>query len=274
MRKVLFASVLILAFTLTLFAQEDKATDEELALIKQAALDYVDGFYAGDGDRVAKGVHPSLQKVTIRKMSNGRETFDFSDQELLVEAAKGNVMKIPLERRNVEVTVFDVFENIAAVKIDSLMFEDYANIAKINGEWRVINVLWGMTGTNLPETTEEDREAIEQASLDYIDGLFEGNGARVEKGMHPTLHKVAVRRLRNGREFFYRIDRHRLVEIANAGFDKKPAEERKIKVSIFHTFKNIATVKIDSVDFVDYAHVVKINGQWQVINVLWANKQT
>ena len=61
-----------------------------------------------------------------------------------------------------------------------------------------------------------------------------------------------------------------LKEYAAAGLGGKPAAERKIEVTIFDVYDNIATVKIDSADFLDYAHMAKINGEWKIINVLWA----
>ncbi len=42
-----------------------------------------------------------------------------------------------------------------------------------------------------------------------------------------------------------------------------------MKVKIHAAFANIATIEIDSADFLDYAHVAKIDGKWKIVNVLW-----
>lgn len=272
MKKVLFIGILVAVFSLDAIARDDVDIEKEKAAIKQAALDYVDGAYAGEADRVDKALHPGLQKVVVGKLGNGRELFSFMGKGQLVEGTKVGFIKRPPEERNIEVTIYLVYKNIAAVKISSAMFIDYAHIARINGEWRVVSVLWAMQNPPPQSVTEEDKAAIVQAGLDYVDGYFEGSGERNEKGVHPSLHKAVVRQLPNGREFLYRIDRHTLIEITSSGMGKLPAEERNVSVEIFDTLGNIATIKVPSAKFMDCAHVAKINGEWKIINVLWAPK--
>jgi len=40
-------------------------------------------------------------------------------------------------------------------------------------------------------------------------------------------------------------------------------------MTILDIYHQIATVKVISFDFVDYCHVVKYNGEWKIINLLW-----
>ena len=101
--------------------------------IEKAALDYVDGFYECDADRVARGVHPSLQKVVVESIPGGRELLDFMDQAILTELARLGVGKKPPQERKIEVGILDVHENTAVVSIDSVDFLDHAQVAEING---------------------------------------------------------------------------------------------------------------------------------------------
>jgi hypothetical protein len=41
-----------------------------------------------------------------------------------------------------EVTILDRYNNAAVVKIVASDWIDYLEVAKINGEWKIINVLW------------------------------------------------------------------------------------------------------------------------------------
>jgi len=41
-----------------------------------------------------------------------------------------------------EVTILDRYNNAAVVKVVASDWIDYLEIAKINGEWKIINVLW------------------------------------------------------------------------------------------------------------------------------------
>ena len=120
------------------------------------------------------------------------------------------------------------------------------------------------------ETADADKAAIEQTALDYVDGFYAGSAERLDKALHPNLQKVTLRQLPNGRDMLdFNGAAYNLKEYAASGLAQKPAAERKIKVTVLEVYQNIATVKIDSADFLDYAHVAKINGEWKIINVLW-----
>ncbi len=61
-----------------------------------------------------------------------------------------------------------------------------------------------------------------------------------------------------------------MVELARLGIGKKvPEDKRNIKVFILDVFKNTASVKTVSLEYVDYLHLAKFNGQWKIKNVLW-----
>jgi len=46
------------------------------------------------------------------------------------------------ERQQKDVTVLDVFENAASVKVVASDWIDYLHMAKFNGRWVIVNVLW------------------------------------------------------------------------------------------------------------------------------------
>lgn len=41
-------------------------TDADRAAIRQAALDYIEGWYAGDAERMTRAVHPELAKRIVQ----------------------------------------------------------------------------------------------------------------------------------------------------------------------------------------------------------------
>jgi len=135
------AMLCLLAWPLS--AQAGEVGDADKAAIKQAALDYVDGFYSSSVERLDRALHPNLQKVTLRTLPGGQTMLDFNGAAFnLKEYAAAGLGGKPAAERKIEVSIFDVFDNIATVKIDSADFVDYAHVARINGEWKIINVLW------------------------------------------------------------------------------------------------------------------------------------
>jgi len=42
------------------------------------------------------------------------------------------------------VTILDIFEGTASVRVDAATWIDYMHIASANGRWQIINVLWAL----------------------------------------------------------------------------------------------------------------------------------
>lgn len=138
---LVLATVCLLAWPLC--AMSGEVSDADKAAIKQTAMDYVDGFYSSSPERMDKALHPNLQKVTLHTLPTGRTLLDFNGVAAnLMEYASAGLGSKPEDQRQIEVTILDVFDSIATIKIDSADFLDYAHVAKISGEWKIINVLW------------------------------------------------------------------------------------------------------------------------------------
>ena len=118
--------------------------------------------------------------------------------------------------------------------------------------------------------TAADSNGIRQAALDYIEGYYEGDGARMERAVHPELAKRIVRTNEQGRYMLSQMSAMTLVLGTRAGGGKDtPVAQRRKDVTILDIYRNAASAKIDASDWVDYLHLAKWNGRWVIINVLW-----
>ncbi|HSF41422.1 MAG TPA: nuclear transport factor 2 family protein [Thermoanaerobaculia bacterium] len=114
-----------------------------------------------------------------------------------------------------------------------------------------------------------DREAIRQTALDYIEGYYEGNGERMERALHPELAKRIVMS-RDGLSMLQNMGSSQLIAGTKLGGGKgTPKDKQRKEVKVLDVFENAASVRIDATDWVDYLHVVKWNGRWVIVNVLW-----
>ncbi len=115
-----------------------------------------------------------------------------------------------------------------------------------------------------------DSAGIRQAALDYIEGYYEGDGARMERAVHPELAKRIVRTDQNGRSQLSQMSAMTLVAGTRAGGGRDtPAAERRKDVTILDIYQNAASAKIYASGWVDYLHLAKWNGRWVIVNVLW-----
>lgn len=116
--------------------------DDSLA-IRQTALDYIDGWWEGNAERMARALHPELAKRIVMTDSTGKQLLrDMTASELVYGTGNGGGTRTPPDRRRNAVTILDVFHNAASVKVDAGGWVDYMHLARWNGRWVIVNVLW------------------------------------------------------------------------------------------------------------------------------------
>ena len=115
---------------------------ERDAAIKQAALNYVEGWYTGDAERMRKALHPKLAKRWIKTLESGEVNLIEMTSEQLVESARKRKGETVPDGQKIEVIILDVYKKMAAVRVNSPWFVDYVHLANWNGEWLITNVLW------------------------------------------------------------------------------------------------------------------------------------
>jgi hypothetical protein len=119
------------------------ASAADQAAIRQTALDYIEGWYAGDGDRMARALHPDLAKRMVHPDGAGKSVLDQMGAEKLVQGTRRGFGKdTPPARQQKDVTILDVFGGAASVKIVASDWIDYLHMARFDGRWVIINVLW------------------------------------------------------------------------------------------------------------------------------------
>lgn len=133
------ASVQALAFG-SLQAQ----TSADTAAIRATALNYVEGWYEGNADRMTKALHPELVKrIVVRDTTTGKSMVQGMGTSVLVNSTRhGYGKETPKERQQKDVLVLDVFGNAASVKAVMADWIDYMHMAKVDGRWVIVNVLW------------------------------------------------------------------------------------------------------------------------------------
>jgi hypothetical protein len=111
--------------------------------IRQAALDYIEGWYDGNAERMERAVHPDLAKRIINADQRGRSVLGHQSAMTLVQnTRRGGGKETPAAERRTDVRILDIFGNTASVRVDADRWIDYLHIAKWNGRWLIINVLW------------------------------------------------------------------------------------------------------------------------------------
>src|SRR5262245_54197619 len=114
-----------------------------------------------------------------------------------------------------------------------------------------------------------DRAAIRQAALDYAEGYFEGSGERMERAVSPLLSKRGLMTRPGVAAFLVQMNAETLIEAARQGGGKLPPDERRLTVEVMDVTGEVASARVFTSQFDDYLHLVKRNGRWQLLSVLW-----
>ncbi len=119
---------------------------EDEAAIRQTALDYVEGWYEGNAERMERALHPDLAKrIVYTDPKTKQSRLEHMGAMRLVQGTRGGFGKnTPKEKQQKDIYILDVFGNTASVKAVMADWIDYLHVAKFNGRWVIVNVLWEM----------------------------------------------------------------------------------------------------------------------------------
>lgn len=134
----------ILAVFLTFAPQAARAQSAaDTAAIRAAALDYIEGWYAADGARMERALHPELAKRNVVSDAQGRSRLtQMSAMSLVQGTRRGGGADIPVAQRKNDVRILDVYGGAASVRVTAASWVDYMHLARVNGRWVIVNVLW------------------------------------------------------------------------------------------------------------------------------------
>jgi hypothetical protein len=150
MQKVVLLFATILFFSVVQVNAQSTPPPADAEAIKQAALDYIEGWYEGNAERMERALHPELAKRIVRTdPKSGRSSLGQMGAMTLVNSTRGGGGKTtPKEKQQKDVTVLDIFGSAASAKVIASDWIDYLHLAKWNGRWVIVNVLWEMKPSN------------------------------------------------------------------------------------------------------------------------------
>jgi hypothetical protein len=139
-------ALMLFATAVTGTAWAQSAADS--TAIRATALDYAEGWYEGNAERMARSLHPELVKrILVRDTTTGKTMVQGMGASVLVNSTRhGYGKETPRERQQKDVTILDIFGNAASAKAVMADWVDYMQLGKVDGRWVIVNVLWERKG--------------------------------------------------------------------------------------------------------------------------------
>ena len=149
MREPLVAVVVFAALLISTNGRTGEAgpRQSDRQAITETALDYGQGWYTGDADRMERSLHPDLAKrIRWAKPAYPKGRIQhMSAMHLVQSTRRGGGSDVPADTRRTDVKILDIYGDAASVRLDMHDWIDYLHMSKIGDRWVIVNVLWELT---------------------------------------------------------------------------------------------------------------------------------
>ena len=119
--------------------------DDEDAVVA-TVCDYFEGWFDDDAGRMERALHPALTKTGIGKDAAGAPaTESMGAEDMIGWTREGQGVARKPADFTFDVTVNDIYHEIATVTVHSTVYREYLHLAKTADGWRIINALYMKT---------------------------------------------------------------------------------------------------------------------------------
>jgi hypothetical protein len=122
---------------------DETVSPEDDAAIRACLLDYFEGWFDGDAERMDRALHPGLAKHALGQGPTREEILDVTTKDEMVKATeRGQGRQRDLPDRAIRIDVTGVSGDIASATVLSAVYVEYALLARTSEGWRIMSTLW------------------------------------------------------------------------------------------------------------------------------------
>jgi acetylornithine deacetylase/succinyl-diaminopimelate desuccinylase-like protein len=231
---------------------------------------------------VERATNDKIIKIDSRKSYKAfRTDFDTPIGDWLSSAMKAAFGKDPIKIRtsggSIPISPFVNTLDIPAVTVPTVNKDN--NQHSPNENLKVQNFLEGIetmiailsqpvSGNMMP-----DEKLVKQAAQNYIDGLYQADKSKIVQSVDPSLTKLGMWYSQEDKSWYGpgKMTYDELVELADT-WNKdggQVKDDSPNRVELLDIESETATAKVYAEWGIDYLHLVKKDGNWQIINILW-----
>jgi Putative lumazine-binding len=266
---IFFLAAVVGVFPLLGTVNPSAASDAEAAAARIPLENYINAHATGNPDYIRKAFFPDAKIMAFR---------DGKLLNLSVEEFASRFSGKPAgdeSQRKRRIDSLDITGNtgVARIVLDypDTTLTDYMSLLKVDGEWKIVNKVFNAE-PKAKSTTKpaDDREAVTQAVLDYVEALYEADSSRIERSVHKELFKLGFERDKDGTYKPYRMSYQELYDLAGR-WNKSgrfPKNSRK-DIVVYDIADQTAAAKLTAMWGIDYLHLAKFDGKWMITDILW-----
>tara|TARA_R110002072_G_scaffold42064_10_gene117935 strand:- start:75354 stop:76352 length:999 start_codon:yes stop_codon:yes gene_type:complete len=274
--------------TTALTSEQADAEPITEAAITAAIEEYVRAKYTGDNETVRSRTHSVLARRAVSSHYWGEPTKDwvrpYTQDHLKFYGTSLNQTRTDTpEDGRCEIEIFDIAQRTASARVIMEDVVDYLHMIHFEGRWLIADsgvIILDPVGDKPPAKSSpeiagkptDNYAQIEQIVRDYCVGFYELDGQKVQSTCHTLLSKRVVEQAEPVDIEYLREITYEEIEILGNTFNKEfnfDPETARCEIEIYEVRKNVAAVKMTGTIWFDYIHLLKVNGQWQIVNIMF-----
>jgi peroxiredoxin len=167
--------------------------------------------------------------------------------------------------------ILNIENDVANVKVESSLYVDYLQEIMLDGQWKIVNVIF-TSGLNGPPRLRDfdagaERTAIEKTAMNYLTGLSATDAGRLQESIDPEFSRISLLPVpQNGKTSLRRQRYQDVMERALAGIGKQDEIYRNNRVHILDVLDGLAVVRCETASTVETVQMYKGDGQWKILN--------
>ena len=122
---------------------DETILSEDAAAIRGCLLDYFEGWFDGDAERMDRALHPGLAKHSLDQGASRANGLDLSTKTEMVEATRrgiGRASDVP--ERDIRIDIAAVSGTMASAIVHSAVYVEFVLLARTADGWRITGALW------------------------------------------------------------------------------------------------------------------------------------
>lgn len=250
------------------------ATEAEAAAARVPLENYISAHATGNPEYIRKAFFPDAKIMAFR---DGK-LLNLSVDEFASRFSGKPAADESQRRRRIDSLDITGNAGVARIVLDypDATLTDYMSLLKVDGAWKIVNKVFNAepkaksSAAQLPD----DREAVKQAVLDYVEALYEADSSRIERSVHRELFKLGFERDKDGTYKPYRMTYQELYDLAGRWnkTGRIPKNSKK-EIVVYDVADQTASAKLTAMWGIDYLHLAKFDGKWMITDILWQTPQ-
>jgi putative lumazine-binding protein len=117
-------------------------SEAERSAIEACVLDYFEGWFSGDVERMRRALHPELAKRSFGQRADRAPVLSTDTAEAMIDATEAGRGRARAGGRAPVVEIVDAGAGIATVVVRSEPYHEYLHLIETPDGWRIVNALW------------------------------------------------------------------------------------------------------------------------------------